>query len=68
MTSVGYDREVRPHLMQVAIAELQETGVEADVWKIEGIDDPEQCAQDRRAVPDRRARHVACVVLGSWCR
>ena len=51
-----YDRELRPDLMKVAIAELQETGIEADIWKIEGIDDPEQVRRDRRAVPHRRTR------------
>ena len=49
-----YDRELRPDLMKVAIAELQETGIEPDIWKIEGIDDPAM-RRDRRAVPRRRA-------------
>jgi myo-inositol catabolism protein IolC len=33
-----YDREVRAKLMLTAISELQQAGVEADIWKIEGID------------------------------
>ena len=61
---VKYDTEVRPDLMRVAIAQLQESGVEPDIWKIEGIDAREDCeaiaAQCRTAGRD----HVACVVLG----
>ena len=59
-----YDRELRPDLMRVAIAELQETGVEADVWKIEGVDDPERCAAvaEQCRIGGRDA--VGCVVLG----
>jgi myo-inositol catabolism protein IolC len=59
-----YDREVRPELMRVAVAELQEAGIEPDIWKIEGIDDPKEC----RAIADQcrisGRDGVACVVLG----
>jgi myo-inositol catabolism protein IolC len=59
-----YDTELRPALMRVAIAELQASGVEPDVWKIEGLDRREDCeatvAQCRTAGRDQ----VACVVLG----
>jgi len=34
----AYDVELRPGLMVRAIEELQDAGVEADVWKIEGLD------------------------------
>ena len=34
----AYDRKMRPRLMVQAIHELQDAGVEADVWKIEGLD------------------------------
>jgi myo-inositol catabolism protein IolC len=59
-----YDRELRPHLMKVAIAELQEAGIEADVWKIEGIDDPERCAEISEQCRIAGRDHVACIVLG----
>ena len=59
-----YDREVRPDLMRVAIAELQESGVEADIWKIEGIDDPEDCAMISEQCRIAGRDHVGCVVLG----
>jgi myo-inositol catabolism protein IolC len=59
-----YDAELRPELMRGTIAELQEAGVEPDVWKIEGIEDQADCekiaAQCRRDGRDR----VICVVLG----
>ncbi|MEO8477880.1 MAG: DUF2090 domain-containing protein [Actinomycetota bacterium] len=59
-----FDREVRPALMRVAIAELQESGVEADVWKIEGVDDPEDCAMISEQCRMAGRDHVGCVVLG----
>ena len=43
-----YDRELRPELMVRAITELQDAGIEPDVWKIEGIDRPEDCAGSSR--------------------
>src|SRR5436190_10637168 len=33
-----YDAELRPELMRRAIEDLQNAGVEVDVWKIEGVD------------------------------
>jgi myo-inositol catabolism protein IolC len=59
-----YDREIRPGLMRVAIAELQESGVEADVWKIEGLDDPADCAMISEQCRIAGRDHVGCVVLG----
>src|SRR5919112_484683 len=38
-----YDTELRPDLMIRVIAELQDAGVEADIWKIEGVDDRSDC-------------------------
>jgi myo-inositol catabolism protein IolC len=59
-----YDAELRPDLMRRAIVELQDAGVEADVWKIEGIDTQEDC--ERIAQTSRRDGRdgVICVVLG----
>ena len=59
-----YDRELRPDLMKVAIAELQETGIEADIWKIEGIDDPDKCAEIAEQCRIGGRDGVGCVVLG----
>lgn len=59
-----YDVELRPALMVRAIEELQNKGVEADVWKLEGLDRKEDfekvCAVARR---DGR-NDVGCIVLG----
>jgi len=60
----AYDRKSRPALMLRAIGELQDAGVEADVWKVEGLDYQGDCerivAMARR---DGRA-NVGCIVLG----
>ncbi len=60
----AYDTDVRPGLMQRAIAEMQDAGIEADIWKIEGIDKRADCetiaAQTRAGGRDG----VGCVVLG----
>src|SRR4051795_11586716 len=59
-----YDAELRPELMKRTITELQDAGVEADIWKIEGIDTQEDC--ERIAETARRDGRdgVICVVLG----
>jgi myo-inositol catabolism protein IolC len=59
-----YDKELRPGLMRDAIAELQSSGVEPHIWKIEGLDERADCemlvAQCRADGRD----DVTCVVLG----
>jgi len=59
-----YDREIRPNLMLQAIRELQEAGVEPDVWKIEGIERREDCARIAAQVRAGGRTEVSCVVLG----
>jgi hypothetical protein len=39
----AHDLELRPQLMVQAIEQLQDAHVEADVWKIEGLDRPADC-------------------------
>ena len=62
--SERYDAELRPKLMRRAIAEIQDAGIEVDVWKIEGVDERSDCemlvAQARSGGRDG----VVCVVLG----
>jgi 5-dehydro-2-deoxygluconokinase len=59
-----YDAELRPQLMRRAIAEIQDAGIEVDVWKIEGVQERSDCemlvAQARSGGRDG----VVCVVLG----
>jgi 5-dehydro-2-deoxygluconokinase len=59
-----YDRELRPELMRRAIVELQDNGVEADIWKIEGVDDPADCDTIARTTRRDGRDGVVCVVLG----
>ena len=59
-----FDRQTRPMLMQQTVCELQDAGIEPDVWKIEGLDRRGDCEQiveiARRGGRDK----VGCIVLG----
>jgi myo-inositol catabolism protein IolC len=60
-----FDAELRPELMLRAIQEIQDFGVEVDIWKIEGVDareDAERLARQTRTGPGRE--NVVCVLLG----
>ena len=59
-----YDTELRPQLMLEAILQLQNAGVEPDIWKIEGIDDREACAEIAQLTRREGRDRVSCVVLG----
>jgi myo-inositol catabolism protein IolC len=60
----AYDREVRPALMARAIRELQDFGVEPDLWKIEGLDRPQDAADVVAAARRNGRGEVGCIVLG----
>jgi myo-inositol catabolism protein IolC len=60
-----YDAELRPELMRRAIAEIQDFGIEVDIWKIEGVDsreDAEMLAEQTRKGEGRE--NVKSVLLG----
>ena len=59
-----FDKELRADLMLKAIKELQDAGVEADIWKIEGLDKREDCERISKQVKSGGRDDVACVVLG----
>jgi myo-inositol catabolism protein IolC len=59
-----YDREMRPDLVVRAIAQLQDAGVEPEMWKIEGLEAREDCERVVRQARMGDRDHVACVVLG----
>jgi myo-inositol catabolism protein IolC len=59
-----FDTELRPGLMVLCIKELQQAGVEPDIWKIEGIDGREDCQRISEQVRSGGRDGVACVVLG----
>jgi myo-inositol catabolism protein IolC len=60
----AYDLHLRPGLMVQAIHELQDLGVEPDVWKIEGIDRLEDCRRVVAAARRGGRDEVGCIVLG----
>jgi myo-inositol catabolism protein IolC len=60
-----YDAELRPELMRRAIEDIQNFGVEVDIWKIEGVDareDAEMLVRQTRTGPGREG--VVSVLLG----
>jgi myo-inositol catabolism protein IolC len=59
-----YDRQRRPALMVRAIRELQEAGVEPDLWKIEGVDGRDDCLQVAETVRRDGRGEVGCIILG----
>ena len=60
----AYDRSRRPRHMVDAIHELQDAGVEPDVWKVEGLDRPEDCAAVVAAARRAGRAAVGCIILG----
>ena len=59
-----YDAELRPELMRRAMADIQDAGIEVDIWKIEGVDSR---SDDEMLVAQARTDGrdgVVCVVLG----
>jgi 5-dehydro-2-deoxygluconokinase len=60
----AYDRELRPTLMVQTIQQLQDAGVEADVWKIEGLDRRADCEKVVAAARRGGRSKVGCIILG----
>lgn len=60
----AYDLELRPHLMVRAIQELQDAGVEPDIWKIEGLERRENCENIVAAARRGGRGEVGCIILG----
>jgi myo-inositol catabolism protein IolC len=60
----AYDRDLRPELVVRTLSQLQDAGVEPDIWKIEGLETGADC---ERVVAQARSggrQSVNCVVLG----
>ena len=60
-----YDAELRPELMRRAIEQIQDFGINVDIWKIEGVDAREDA--ERLAAQTRKGEgneNVVCVLLG----
>src|SRR5208337_717315 len=60
----AYDLELRPQLMVQTVHEMQDAGVEPDVWKIEGLDRKEDCAKVVAATRRGGRDKVGCIILG----
>jgi myo-inositol catabolism protein IolC len=59
-----FDKELRPGLMLRTIEELHDAGINADIWKIEGIDKREDCERIAQLTRSGGRDKVVCVVLG----
>ncbi|GCE24462.1 hypothetical protein KDK_82620 [Dictyobacter kobayashii] len=55
---------MRPRLMVQAVRELQEAGVEPDVWKIEGLDNRADCEKMVEVARRDNRNNVGLIVLG----
>jgi myo-inositol catabolism protein IolC len=60
----AYDLELRPRLMAQTIQQLQDAGVEPDVWKIEGLERREDCEKIVAAARRGGRSRVGCIILG----
>src|SRR3954466_5130121 len=59
-----YDSELRPELMRRAIADIQDAGIEVDIWKIEGVDERSDCEMLAEQTRSGGRDGVVCVLLG----
>ena len=59
-----YDAELRPELMRRAIIDIQDFGIEVDIWKIEGVDERSDCEMLSQQARSGGRDGVVCVVLG----
>jgi myo-inositol catabolism protein IolC len=64
----AYDLELRPRLMVRAVRELQDAGVDPDLWldlwKVEGLNRREDCQAIVAAVRSGGREQVGCIILG----
>lgn len=60
----AYDQETRPAAMLSAIRELQDAGIEPDIWKIEGLVRRKDCIRLVETVRRGGRERVSCIVLG----
>ena len=59
-----YDSEIRPKLAVKVVEEMRERGADPDIWKIEGLDTPEDCEKVAQAIRTGDREGVIAVVLG----
>jgi 5-dehydro-2-deoxygluconokinase len=59
-----YDAELRPDLMRRAIEQIQDAGIDVDIWKIEGVDKQSDCEMLAEVTRRDGRDGVVCVLLG----
>jgi myo-inositol catabolism protein IolC len=59
-----YDRHIRPALMLETIRTLQDSGVQPDIWKVEGLDSVDDCERVVELARRDGRDEVGCIVLG----
>jgi myo-inositol catabolism protein IolC len=62
--ALRYDRELRPELTVRVITEMQDAGVEPNIWKIEGLETLEAAASVVETARRGNRDDVDCIVLG----
>ncbi|HJQ09568.1 MAG TPA: DUF2090 domain-containing protein [Gemmatimonadaceae bacterium] len=62
--ALNYDRDIRPALMLDAISTLQASGVEPDLWKVEGLRSADDCERIVEMARRDGRDEVSCIVLG----
>jgi myo-inositol catabolism protein IolC len=60
----AFDLQLRPQLMLEAVQALQDTGVEPDIWKVEGLDRREDCVELADMAHRGGRDAVGLIVLG----
>ncbi len=63
-STARYDHELRPQLMVESMMQLQNHGVEADVWKLEGIENIEDWKKVVAQARTGGRSHVGIILLG----
>ena len=59
-----FDKELRPALMVGAMKQLQEAGVEPDVWKVEGVENQDDCRALAAQARVGGRKNVGVILLG----
>src|SRR3954447_8363635 len=59
-----YDADLRPELMRRAIVDIQDAGIDVDIWKIEGVDERSDCEMLAEQSRSGGREGVVCVLLG----
>ena len=60
----AWDLLLRPTLVVQVIEQLQDAGIEPDVWKVDGLDRRDACARVVAAARRGGRDHVGCIVVG----